>query len=285
MDSSFVWIVMLGGAAVAWLGVLLITSERELKVRRREIEALLTKLENSPQVSTSPQSMASEAEQTEIADLRAQSRNLQDQLTTLRKELDQSRNTIADLQVSQQHSASSQTGDHLSAVSNQDGNAHMQAEIDNLRAMLSESHAKIRELDSARQNLPDVNAITAAYDQERNILQQRMAELENRHSMDQEKLAELQTTRARLAEAETIQNSLREEIRRHEAEIPRWQARLGAADENRQRLAALQLPCNDLLSKQAALADRQRQLQEELVAFARQIAAATNGTDPLNTPT
>ena len=44
MDSTFVWIVMLGGAAVAWLGVLLITSERELKVRRREVEALLAKL-------------------------------------------------------------------------------------------------------------------------------------------------------------------------------------------------------------------------------------------------
>jgi chromosome segregation ATPase len=99
--------------------------------------------------------------------------------------------------------------------------------------------------------------------------------------MDQEKLTELQATRDRLAEAQSIENSLRDEIRRHEAEIPRWQARLLAADE---RLAALQAPCNELLSKQAALADRQRQLQDELVAFARQIAAATHGTERLSSP-
>jgi chromosome segregation ATPase len=160
----------------------------------------------------------------------------------------------------------------------------MQAEIDNLRATLNESHARIRELENARQNLPDVNAIAAAYNQERDALRQRISELENRVSMDQEKLAELQTTRDRLAEAQSIEDSLRDEIRRHEAEIPRWQARLVAADKNRQHLAALQVPCNELLSKQAALADRQRQLQDELVTFARQIAAANDGTERSSSP-
>lgn len=310
MDSTFVWIVMLGGAAVAWLGVLLITSERELKVRRREIEALLAKLENSPQGPIPTQSIQPEAEHAEMAELQAQNHNLQNDLNALTNELDQSRNTLADLRSSQQDSASSQiVNQQLSAANErltrevnqlqsrltaseaqiqsspsrsddeQGGNARMQADIDNLRATLNESHAKVRELESARQNLPDVNAIAAAYSQERDALQQRISELESRFSLDQEKLTELQTMRDRLAQAQSVQNSLRDEIRRHEAEIPRWQARIAAGEENRQRLAALQVPCNELLSKQAALADRQRQLQEELVAFARQIAAAADGTE------
>ncbi len=315
MDSTFVWIVMFAGAAVALLGVFLVASERELKVKRREIEALLAKLENSPQGSTATQSIQPEAEQAELADLRAQNRNLQNDLNALTNDLDQSRNTLADLRSSQQDSASSQiVNQQLSAANErltrevnqlqsrltaseaqiqsslsrsddeQGGNARMQAEIDNLRATLNESHAKVRELESARQNLPDVNAIAAAYSQERDTLQQRISELESRFSLDQEKLSELQTMRDRLAETQSIENSLRDEIRRHEAEIPSWQARIAAADENRQRLAALQVPCNELLSKQAALADQQRQLQEELVAFARQIVAAAEATERWSSP-
>jgi chromosome segregation ATPase len=313
MDSTFVWIVMFAGAAVALLGVFLVASERELKAKRREIESLLAKLENSPQGSTPTQSIQPEAAQAEIAGLRAQSQNLQNQLSALTNDLDQSRNTIADLRSSQQHSASSQIENEQLSMANErlqreltqlqsqltateaqislsrslndpDGNARMQAEINNLRATLNESHTKIRDLENARQNLPDVNAIAAIHNQERDALRQHISELESRVSMDQEKHAELQTARDRLAEAQSMQNSLRDEIRRHEAEIPRWQARIAAADENRQRLAALQVPCNELLSKQAALADRQRQLQDDLVAFARQIAAATEGTERLSSP-
>ena len=313
MDSTFVWIVMLGGAAVVWLGILLITSERELKVRRREIEALLTKFENSPQAI---QSVQPEAEQQELAALRAQNRNLQNDLDALTSELDQGRNTIAELQSSQPDGANGQIANNQLSAANerltrevnqlqsrlaaseaqiqsslsrshdeQGDNARMQTEIDSLRATLSESHAKIRELESVRQNLPDVNAMTAAFSRERDTLQQRISELESRVSLDQEKLAELQTLRDRVAEAQNIHNSLRDEIRRYEAQIPGWQARIAAADENRQRLVALQVPCNELLSKQAALADRQRQLQEDIVTFARQIAAVADATESSSSPT
>ena len=49
MGSIFVWIVMFAGAAVVLLGIFLVASERELKVKRREIEALLSRLENGSQ--------------------------------------------------------------------------------------------------------------------------------------------------------------------------------------------------------------------------------------------
>jgi hypothetical protein len=72
--------------------------------------------------------------------------------------------------------------------------------------------------------------------------------------------------------------SLQEEIRRHEAQIPRWQARIAEAEESGQRLAALQRPYHDLLSKQVVLAEGQRQLQEELVSFARLIGTPIQAT-------
>ena len=42
MDSTFVWILVFAGAAVALLGLFLLASERELKAKRREIEKLVT---------------------------------------------------------------------------------------------------------------------------------------------------------------------------------------------------------------------------------------------------
>ena len=311
MDTMFVMILMGAGVAVALLGMFLVASERELKVKKREIEILLDKLENSPQQSTAAQFMQAGAESTELSDLRAQNRNLQNQLAALSDELEQSRGAVDDLKASQRMDAGSEIekqelrtiNDRLgrevnelrnrlaaseaqiqSAVgqSHEDGNARMQAEIDNLRRAINERDIKLGELESTRQNVPDVNALEAAHRQQQETLQQRITELERQRAIDAEKLSEMQTLRDRLTEAEGIHNSLRDEIRRHKEEIPGWQARIAAAEQNRQQLAALQAPCNELLSKQAALADRQRQLQEELVSFARLIAAATDGTGRLN---
>ena len=312
MDSMFVMILMGAGVAVALLGLFLVASERELKAKKREIEILIDKLENTPQANAPTQSIQPEAQHAEIADLRGQNRDLQNQLAALSAELEQSRDAINDLQASQRTDASSEienrelraANDRLSrdvnelrsrltaseaqiqsAVSSnpEQGNSRLQAEIDELRRAVDARYAKLGEFEKARQNLPDLNAIEARHREQRENQQQRITELERQHVIDAEKLSELQTFRDRLTEAEGIHNSLRQEIRRHEEEIPRWQARIAAAEENRQRLAALQAPCNELLSKQAALADRQRQLQEDLVSFARLITTASDGTQRPNT--
>jgi septal ring factor EnvC (AmiA/AmiB activator) len=313
MDSTFVMILMGAGLAVALLGMFLVASERELKAKRREIEILMDKFANTPQDGAPTQSTQPEAQHAEIADLRTQNRDLKNQLAALSAELEQSREAVNDLQASQRVDASSEIEkqelraghDRLSREVNElrgrltasetqlqnavsqnpeQGNARMQTEIDGLKRAINERDAKLDELESARKNLPDLNAIEARHRQERESQQQRITELERQSTMNAEKLTELQTLRDRLTDAEGIHNSLRQEIRRHEEEIPRWQARIAAAEENRRQLAALQVPCNELLSKQAALADRQRQLQEELVSFARLIATAGDGTQQPNAP-
>ena len=313
MDSTFVMILMGAGLAVALLGMFLVASERELKAKRREIEILIDKFANTPQDGAPTQPIQPEAQHAEIADLRAQNRDLKNQLAALSADLEQSRDAVNDLQASQRMDASSEIEkqelraghDRLSREVNElrsrltasetqlqsalsqnpeQGNARMQAEIDGLKRAINERDAKLDELERARQNLPDLNTIEARHREERETQQQRITDLERQSTINAEKLIELQTLRDRLVEAEGIHNSLRQEIRRHEEEIPRWQARIAAAEENRRQLAALQAPCDELLSKQAALADRQRQLQEELVSFARLIATATDGTQRPNNP-
>lgn len=304
MDSTFVWIVMFAGAAVALLGLFLIASERELKLKRREIEALLAKFENAQQNPALEQSAQPQTGQTELMELREKNRGLLDELTALTGALETSRKDVASLETSRPaeqaemqrlRSANDRLGEEARELRSQlaayeeqirmsaqgqnaqQGHARLHADIDDLRLKLEESHGKIRELEDARQHLPDLNAIESEHRRERQSLTERISELELRLSTEQQKSAEQQALRERLTQADALHDSLRAEIRRYEEEIPRWQARIAGAEEHRHRLAALQAPYKELLSKQAALADRQRELHEELMAFAAMISAPADG--------
>lgn len=248
MDSTFVWILVFAGAAVALLGLFLLASERELKAKRREIEKLVTQLENAGaavapvQPPFTPQADPA----AELSDLRAQNRELQNELTALASKFESSQRKVHEIEASQQESDDP-------------------AETQRIRALNEQLNRDLAEL---RTRLV----------QERQSLEERIAGLERQLAADREKLSEFPTMRDRLAEAESMRMSLQEEIRRHEAQIPRWQARIAEAEENGQRLAALHRPYHDLLSKQAVLAEGQRQLQEELVSFARLIGTPVQAT-------
>ncbi len=314
MNSTFVLILMSAGVLVAILGAILVASERELKAKRRQIEELLTRLENSGQGSamqapTDPQPDHS----AELAELRAQNRDLQNQLQALSGKLELSQRTIDELKATRESDQADppdtarlraandqlqaqleELRDRLAASEaridsappqnqdSQDRYAGLQAEVVELRQEIEARGGKIHELEAAQQNIPDIDAIEARYRQERQGLEERIAELERRLLSDQEMLTEAQTLRQHIAEAEESQKSLREEIRRHEEEIPRWQARIAEGQENRQRLAALRAPFDAVLSKQATLAEQQRQLQEDLSAFARLMAIPNDTTPKVN---
>jgi myosin heavy subunit len=255
MDSTFVWILVFAGAAVALLGLFLVASERELKAKRQEIEKLLMQLENAGAGAAPVQPFTPQADQnTELSDLRAQNRELQNELTALASKFELSQRKVHEIEASQQKSGEDP------------------ADTQRIRAANEQLN---RELTELRTRLV----------QERQSLEERIAGLERQLEADREKLSEFQIMRNRLAEAESIRTSLQEEIRRHEAEIPRWQARLAEAEKNGQRLAALQLPYNELLSKQAALAEGQRQLQEELASFARLITTPVQSSSSVTAAT
>ena len=233
MDSSFVWILMFAGAAVALLGLFLVASERELKSKRREIEELLAKLEQGGGERPGGQALGLEPNRVvEASEPGAQNREQQ-----------------SDVQ------------------------AKLAAEVLALKRTVDAGQARIRELEAAQQQ-PDHQATEIEHQREQKRLNERIAELEARRLADQENLSELQSVRARLAEAERIQASLQNELRLREADIPAWQARLAAAEQQAQQVAALERPCHELLAQQAALAEAQRRLREEIARFARLIENA-----------
>ena len=307
MESLFVWIVMAAGVAIALLGAVLFTSERELKTRRREVEELLTKLEKMQQGNApAPDNSAA------LAELRAANQDLQNQIRGLTNKLETSRRTVEELELTQRSHASDQGEPQQLRAANEQlkmelnevraqlhaseaqpqGSAEIQYdssqqqiaqahdEVGALREKLNDSQAKIRELENARQNQVDIDALEARHREERQSLGARVAELEREISAGRENLQELEALRAHIAESEQSQKSLREEIQQHEQEAARWQARIAEAEANREQLTALQKPYNELLSKHASLAEMQRELQQDLSALARLMGAAATATAP-----
>jgi predicted nucleic acid-binding Zn-ribbon protein len=316
METLFVWILLFAGVMIALLVVVLVSSERELKVKRREVEALLTRLENSSQGSSAaPVVTPQRANSAEMAELRASNQELENQVNTLSGKLELSRRTIEELQATQHSSASARAvtlelhteNDRLkeevnelrnrlqageagisgAAADNQDASerhARMQSEMMDLKRKLEESHAKLHEFENLNQKLASFGALEERHREERLRMESRIAELEREISQAREKARESETLRDRLAEAERNQETLRNESRKREEEIARWRERVAEAEENRRRLASLQAPYDALISKQTALAERQREFQEELAGFARMIAATQENPSMSSNP-
>ena len=313
MDNLFVWIVMFAGAVIVLLGIFLVASEKELKVKRREIDELLTRLENGPQQNSTGQLVTAQPNNSaELTELRARNQDLQNRLNTLADKLELSARTIEELQATQdstdtaratmqelhaandrlktevnelrnrlQASAAHITG---SAAGTQDADRHalLQREMMALKHELEESRVKLRELASLQQKLASVDALEERHREERLRMESRITELEKEISMGQENVREWESLRDRLAESERIQETLRLESRQHDEEIARWRQRIADGEENRRRLASLQAPYEQLIARQAALAEQQREFQDELAGFARMIALPAQEKPPMS---
>jgi chromosome segregation ATPase len=216
MDNLFVWIVMFAGAAIALLGMFLVASEKELKVKRREIEGLLTRLENVPEQHSSAKSATTPRDNSaELAELHARNQDLQNQLNTASGKLELGRAEVNELRNLLQASEAQVTG---SAADNQDAperHARLQSEMLDLKQRLEESQAKLREHESQQQKLATVDELEARHREERQRLESRIAELEKDVATRQEKVRELEILQDRLAESERNQETLRSESRRH----------------------------------------------------------------------
>ena len=98
MEGMFVWIVLFAGGALLFLGVLLIASERELKNKRREVEALLSKLEGFSEGTSSAGGASLDSNPSaEVTELRAHNRELENKISGLVGELERSRRAIQDM--------------------------------------------------------------------------------------------------------------------------------------------------------------------------------------------
>ncbi len=295
MENIFVLTVLVALAAVALLGIFLAASEKELKVKRREVEELLARLEaiSPPSGAAAPQPPADHS--AELAELRARNQELQNQVGTLAEKLELSRRSMDEMEASLRNSAATQseieqlraanqqlkleisqlerrqaseTGGTVAAAELQEAaerHAQWQHEIMELKQKLHESHAKLNELEAYKQKAQRLDELEA----ERQRLQARLAQLESEVDSTQAQLREAAELRQRIVEAEQAQAALRAENERHEREIARWRERIAEGEEYRQRFAALQRPYEELLAKHASLAEQQRDFENQFAAFAR----------------
>jgi len=140
-----------------------------------------------------------------------------------------------------------------------------------VKRKLNDSQAKIRELESAQQNQVDIDALEARHREERQSLGARVAELEREISAGREKLQELETLRAHVAESDRVKKPARE-IQHHEQAAARLAGtHRGSRSNGATRRAAKTY--NEVLSKHASLAEMQRELQQDLSALARLMGA------------
>ena len=286
MEGMFVWIVLFAGGALLFLGVLLIASEKELKNKRREVEALLSKLEGFSEGMGSPGGESSGSNPSaELTDLRAHNRELEKQIAGLNGDLQRTREAIQDMRATQESSGGNSPAiQELRTV-----NERLEMELTQLRSRLAseadlspsaaaheaterqiQSQAELKaaheKLHESATRIRQLEETELRHHEERENLAAHITDLEKKLSATEQSVSEMDHLRAR---SEHEQQELLEQIRQRELELAQWQSRASEAEQHRQRLAALQTPYHALVSKQAALSEQQRELQADLEAFAK----------------
>jgi len=290
MEGMFVWIVLFAGGALLFLGVLLIASEKELKNKRREVEALLSKLEGFSEGMRSTGGASSGSNPSaELTELQAHNRELEKQIAGLNSDLERSREAVQDMRATRELSG----GNSPAIQELQTANERLEMEVTQLRSRLASSDANISpsaaahqgsemqiqtqaELEAAHEKLYEsatrirqLEETELSHREERENLAAQITELERKLSASEQSIYELDHLRARSERAEHEHQELRDQIRQRELELAEWQSRASEAEQHRQRLAALQTPYHALVSKQAELSEKQRELQADLEAFAK----------------
>jgi len=290
MEGMFVWIVLFAGGALLFLGVLLIASEKELKNKRREVEALLSKLEGfSEGMSSTGGASSGSNPSAELTELQAHNRELEKQIAGLNSDLERSREAVQDMRATRELSG----GNSPAIQELQTANERLEMEVTQLRSRLASSDANISpsaaahqgsemqiqtqaELEAAHEKLYEsatrirqLEETELSHREERENLAAQITELERKLSASEQSIYELDHLRARSERAEHEHQELRDQIRQRELELAEWQSRASEAEQHRQRLAALQTPYHALVSKQAELSEKQRELQADLEAFAK----------------
>jgi chromosome segregation ATPase len=237
MDTIFIWI--LAAATIGLLGTFLIASERELKNKRQELDTLKNKPAAAPASESSSDATAADPKENEpTAEILATNQVLVQQVSDLEAKLEASESHKTELQALRGHL----TGMELE---NDDLRSHresLQAELARLRSQL-ESNAPRRGEPSGH---PEIEA--------------KIADLEEQLQASQAKIRDLENTRAQL---ESRQIALEESRSHQEADNIRLQNELAAERENHNLLEATQLRLSRIEQRHQELSEAHFQLQHE----------------------
>jgi myosin heavy subunit len=302
MESTVVWILLFAGATVGLLGLFLFASERELKIKRREIERLSAKLnESSPAETDESNSNRDDVAIDPSAELVSQNQALSEQIAALTAQLHQSEKQAADLQDAEARLSSMQTEVaqlHSSYQRLQDENlrlrsqfleseerfqepadrspelserySQMEAEIRELSEELERSWARIRELETLQNRFSEFH--DSALNEHQSLVA-RINELENELADEKQKLVDFDFARSRLSDIEQRYRAINEENTWLREEITRCEDELSQSYEQRQRLGLVRQHLDQLELGQAAVAEQQEKIQQQLAALGKVLGA------------
>jgi predicted nuclease with TOPRIM domain len=303
MESTMVWILIFAGAAIGLLGLFLFASERELKVRRREIETLSAKLNESSSAQTDQITADHDDVATNLsAELTAQNKELSEQITALTS---QSENHVAKLQeaelrlrsmeteVAQLQSSYQRLENENARLKSQlvdseerlqepldvslelsERYSQMEAEIRELSQELKKSSARVRELENLQKRFSEFHDSALS---EHQSLVTRIGELENELTQEKEKLVDFDVTQSRLIDIERRYLLMHEENTRLREEIIRWEDELSESQEHQSRLALVRQHLDQLELEQAAVTEQQGKIQEQMAALGKLLSGVPQG--------
>lgn len=263
MENMYVWLFLFAGSTIALLGVLLLTSERQLRKKRRELEAIAQAHSNST-LSGDPQDFETQSP--------ARQQELLEKISLLSNKLEESQRMVTELQAEKR-------GWAMSA----DSDKQQEQAIINLRSQLEASESQLR--DSAGE---------ARANAERNLqLQSDLAELARQQQANQATMAELQAEQERiLQDAQSEKQNLRAENQQLQREIAELRSQLQTTEallgaksdqyaELMERHGQLQSDVAEIKQQLDDLTLTNRALAEEKAALLSQLAGAQKTIDEL----
>jgi len=269
METLYVWLFIFAGATMIVLGIFLLASERELRKQQREIDALrrnhrpsepLTHpsaellMTRNKELIEKISSLSSELEESKRMMEELQSdRHQRVSYFELKQQLQASQGIIKELEAEQQRLAdvnfeNQQLRDEIANLQNQlqaseirlgesawenreaEHSEQLENEIVELKRQAEKGQATARELEAVQEQLGAVESRETILKVQQHILEVQIENLQRALFMEKQAVQELDATRERLAGMERVCQELREENRRLEDDISRWQVRPAAAN-------------------------------------------------------
>jgi len=268
METLYVWLFIFAGATMIVLGIFLLASERELRKQQREIDVLRRNHRHTEDQGSETQrellmrnkeliektsSLSSELEESKkmMEDLQNE-RHHRVSYSELKQQLQASQEIIKELEAEQQRLAginfeNQQLRDEIANLKNQlqaseiqlsesvwqnpeaaERYTQLQNEIVELKQQAARGQTTAHELEA--QELDAIESREMIFKEHQHKLEAQIENLQRALFMEKQAVQELDATRERLAGMERVCQELREENRRLEDDISRWQVRPAAAN-------------------------------------------------------
>jgi predicted nucleic acid-binding Zn-ribbon protein len=299
MDSIFIWMLIFAGAAIALLATFLMASERELKIKRREIEILADKLAGS--IDASPMKEAGSGQDADVSalhQLETKNRKLGDEIGALGGKLEASEARVRELDAKMRdlsklvpenerlHATNQELSDEITALKNQlaasqtegglvqsqqqaleDKRSALESELARVKVELDKSQVGLEELRNLKTEMGDARRREQEAKDRYAELERQTAELMEQLAANREKLTQLNSLQTRLHDIERRYEEASSERRRLQEEISGWQERFAAARASIRRFAMLRQHLHELHAKQRELAEKHEDIRQGMSAL------------------